>query len=96
LFRSTFAYTNITHLIAGRIVAKALDAADWPTLARREILALLGMGDTRPAYRRHDRHGARSCGWPPLDRDRYCCDPVRPVLPISARPRRRHQSTSAA
>jgi CubicO group peptidase (beta-lactamase class C family) len=44
-FRSTFAYTNITHLIAGRIVVKALDAPDWPTLARREILAPLGMSD---------------------------------------------------
>ena len=28
-FRSTFAYTNITHLLAGRIVAKAAGAADW-------------------------------------------------------------------
>jgi CubicO group peptidase (beta-lactamase class C family) len=44
-FRSSFAYTNITHLIAGRIVAKALDGPDWPTLARREILAPLGMSD---------------------------------------------------
>jgi CubicO group peptidase (beta-lactamase class C family) len=44
-FRSTFAYTNITHLIAGRIVVKALDAPDWPSLARREILGPLGMSD---------------------------------------------------
>src|SRR5712672_1370977 len=28
-FRSTFAYTNITHVLAGRIVAKAAGAADW-------------------------------------------------------------------
>jgi CubicO group peptidase (beta-lactamase class C family) len=30
-FRSTFAYTNITHLLAGRIVAKAAGSADWNT-----------------------------------------------------------------
>lgn len=45
-FRSTFSYTNITHLFAGRIVTKALAAFDWPVLARTEILAPLGMRDT--------------------------------------------------
>ncbi|MGH7114024.1 MAG: serine hydrolase, partial [Stellaceae bacterium] len=45
-FRSTFAYTNITHLFAGRIAAKALNAPDWPALARREIIEPLGMHDT--------------------------------------------------
>ncbi|MGH7096493.1 MAG: serine hydrolase domain-containing protein [Stellaceae bacterium] len=45
-FRSTFTYTNITHLIAGRIVAKALGAPDWPMLATREIVEPLGMRDT--------------------------------------------------
>src|SRR5579884_76817 len=45
-FRSTFAYTNITHTFAGRIAAKALDAPDWPTLATREITGPLGMRDT--------------------------------------------------
>ena len=45
-FRTTFAYTNITHLFAGRIAAKALDMPDWPALARREIAEPLGMADT--------------------------------------------------
>jgi CubicO group peptidase (beta-lactamase class C family) len=45
-FRTTFAYTNITHLFAGRVAAKALDAPDWPALARREIVEPLGMTDT--------------------------------------------------
>jgi CubicO group peptidase (beta-lactamase class C family) len=45
-FRSTFTYTNITHLFAGRIAARALGAPDWPSLARREILEPLGMHDT--------------------------------------------------
>jgi CubicO group peptidase (beta-lactamase class C family) len=45
-FRSTFSYTNITHLFAGWIAARALGAADWPSLARREILEPLGMRDT--------------------------------------------------
>ncbi len=42
-FRSTFAYTNITHLLAGRIVAKAADAADWNAVLRKELLQPLGM-----------------------------------------------------
>jgi CubicO group peptidase (beta-lactamase class C family) len=45
-FRSAFTYTNITHLIAGRIVASALGAPDWPALATREILEPLGMHKT--------------------------------------------------
>src|ERR1700724_584420 len=31
-FRSTFAYTNITHLLAGRIVAAVAGAPDWNTV----------------------------------------------------------------
>jgi CubicO group peptidase (beta-lactamase class C family) len=42
-FRSTFAYTNITHLLAGRIVAKAAGAADWNTVLQQELLDPLGM-----------------------------------------------------
>jgi CubicO group peptidase (beta-lactamase class C family) len=45
-FRSAFTYTNITHMIAGRIIAKALGADDWPALATREIIGPLGMRDT--------------------------------------------------
>jgi CubicO group peptidase (beta-lactamase class C family) len=42
-FRSTFAYTNITHLIAGRIVAKAAGEADWNAVLQKELLTPLGM-----------------------------------------------------
>jgi CubicO group peptidase (beta-lactamase class C family) len=42
-FRTTFAYTNITHLEAGRIVAKSEGAADWDAVVRSEILEPLGM-----------------------------------------------------
>ncbi|QRM30367.1 serine hydrolase [Microvirga sp. VF16] len=42
-FRSTFAYTNITHLLAGRVVAKAAGAADGDTVLRQELLEPLGM-----------------------------------------------------
>ncbi len=45
-FRSTFAYTNITHLIAGRIVAKAAGAADWNEVLRTELLEPLGMKES--------------------------------------------------
>ncbi|MEO8666917.1 MAG: serine hydrolase [Bauldia sp.] len=45
-FRSTFAYTNITHMLAGRIVARAEGAADWNAVLQSEILDPLGMSDT--------------------------------------------------
>jgi CubicO group peptidase (beta-lactamase class C family) len=45
-FRSTFAYTNITHIIAGRIVAKVEGEADWNAVLRKELLDPLGMKDS--------------------------------------------------
>jgi CubicO group peptidase (beta-lactamase class C family) len=45
-FRSTFAYTNITHLLAGRVVAKAAGASDGDAVLRQELLDPLAMGDS--------------------------------------------------
>ncbi|MBM6595599.1 serine hydrolase [Microvirga pudoricolor] len=45
-FRSTFSYTNITHLLAGRIVATAANAPDWNAVLQAELLQPLGMADT--------------------------------------------------
>lgn len=45
-FRSSFAYTNITHLVAGDIVASALKGADWNAVAQKEIVGPLGMTAT--------------------------------------------------
>ena len=45
-FRSTFAYTNITHLEAGRIVAKSEGAPDWEAVLRKEIFEPLGMTES--------------------------------------------------
>jgi CubicO group peptidase (beta-lactamase class C family) len=45
-FRSTFAYTNVTHILAGRIVAKVADAPDWNAVLRQAILDPLGMTET--------------------------------------------------
>ena len=45
-FRSTFAYTNITHLLVGRIVAADAGAPDWNTVLRQELLDPLGMKDS--------------------------------------------------
>lgn len=45
-FRSTFAYTNVTHLLAGRIVAKAEGAARWYDVLQKELLDPLGMKDS--------------------------------------------------
>ena len=42
-FRSTFAYTNITHLWAGKIVAKAEGQPDWNAVLARDLLGPLGM-----------------------------------------------------
>jgi CubicO group peptidase (beta-lactamase class C family) len=45
-FRSTFAYTNLTHLEAGRIVAKLAGQPDWNAVLARELLEPLGMTET--------------------------------------------------
>ena len=45
-FRTTFAYTNITHLLASRIVARAAGASDWNTVLQQELLDPLGMKDS--------------------------------------------------
>ena len=45
-FRSTFAYTNITHLLAGRILAKLEGVPDWNTLLQRDLLDPLGMKES--------------------------------------------------
>ena len=45
-FRTTFAYTNITHVLAGDIVAKAAGAPDWNAVLRQELLNPLGMKES--------------------------------------------------
>jgi CubicO group peptidase (beta-lactamase class C family) len=45
-FRSTFAYTNITHIYAGRMLAKREGVADWTTILKRDLLEPLGMKDS--------------------------------------------------
>lgn len=45
-FRAVFTYTNITHLFGGRIAARALGFADWPTATAQTITGPLGMADT--------------------------------------------------
>lgn len=42
-FRTTFAYTNITHVLASRIVATAAGAPDWNVVLQKELLDPLGM-----------------------------------------------------
>jgi CubicO group peptidase (beta-lactamase class C family) len=45
-FRTTFAYTNITHLLASRIVADAASASGWNDVLQGELLDPLGMKDS--------------------------------------------------
>ena len=42
-FRSAFAYTNVTHMLAQRIVARQFSAPDWDSVVRKEIFGPLGM-----------------------------------------------------
>ena len=66
-FRTTFAYTNITHLLAARIVAKATGAPDWNAVLQKELLDPLGMKDstyTAEAIEAAPNH-ARGHRWTP-------------------------------
>jgi CubicO group peptidase (beta-lactamase class C family) len=45
-FRSTYSYTNLTHVLAGRIVAKVEGQPDWNAVLARELLGPLGMKET--------------------------------------------------
>src|SRR5262249_36493737 len=45
-FRTTFAYTNITHVLASRIVATAAGAPDWNVVLQKELLDPLGMEES--------------------------------------------------
>jgi CubicO group peptidase (beta-lactamase class C family) len=45
-FRTTFGYTNITHLLASRIVADAAGAPSWNDVLQSELLEPLGMKDS--------------------------------------------------
>jgi CubicO group peptidase (beta-lactamase class C family) len=66
-FRTTFAYTNITHLLASRIVARAAGAPDWNAVLQQELLDPLGMKDstyTAEAIERAANH-ANGHHWTP-------------------------------
>jgi CubicO group peptidase (beta-lactamase class C family) len=45
-FRATFAYTNVTHILAGRILAKLDGLADWNAVLKRDLLDPLGMAES--------------------------------------------------
>ena len=66
-FRANFTYTNITHLEAGRIVAKADGLPDWNAVLRKELLDPLSMKDssyTAAAIEAAPDH-AQGHGWTP-------------------------------
>jgi CubicO group peptidase (beta-lactamase class C family) len=79
-FRTTFAYTNIIHLLAGRIVADREGAPDWNTVARRELLEPLGMTETSftaEAIKAAANH-AQGHRWTP---DGTIAVPIEPLMP---------------
>jgi CubicO group peptidase (beta-lactamase class C family) len=45
-FRSTFAYTNVTHILAGRMLAKLDGLPDWNAVLKRDLLNPLGMTES--------------------------------------------------
>src|SRR5208283_5177756 len=52
-FCTTFAYTNITHLLASRMVAQAAGVPDWNVVLQKELLDPLGT--TRPTQPKPSR-----------------------------------------
>ena len=89
-FRTTFSYTNITHLLAGRIVAKAARAADWNTILRQELLDPLGMKDSSYTAQSH-RSGGQSCAGLPLDPRGHDRGAFHPHFPLPLWWGRQHQ-----
>lgn len=45
-FRSSFAYVNIPHLFAGRLLSRLYKKADWESVVKQELLVPLGMTRT--------------------------------------------------
>jgi CubicO group peptidase (beta-lactamase class C family) len=45
-FRTTYSYTNVTHRLGSRIVARSANAPNWNTVLRQELLDPLGMKDS--------------------------------------------------
>jgi CubicO group peptidase (beta-lactamase class C family) len=62
-FRSAFSYTNITHLQAGRIVARAAGARDWNAVLRKELLEPLAMTETSYTAAAIEAEGDHAMGY---------------------------------
>jgi CubicO group peptidase (beta-lactamase class C family) len=45
-FRTTYAYTNLTHLLAGRIIANKAGQPDWSQVLKQNLLEPLEMNDS--------------------------------------------------
>jgi CubicO group peptidase (beta-lactamase class C family) len=84
-FRTTFAYLNIPHLLAGRIVAGLQGAPDWNAVARGELLDPLGMTETTftaEAIKAAPNH-ADGYRWTP---DKTIAVPFEPFFPYGLGP----------
>ncbi len=62
-FRSTFSYTNITHILAGRIVARVAGAPNWNAVLQKEFLDPLGMKDTSYTAAAMEASGDHAMGY---------------------------------
>jgi CubicO group peptidase (beta-lactamase class C family) len=66
-FRSTFSYTNITHLLASRVAAEAAGVEDWNELLQADLLTPLGMDDSTYTFEALENAPNRASGhrWTP-------------------------------
>lgn len=79
-FRTTFGYTNITHLLASRIAAQAASVPDWSNILQKDLIAPLGMTEatyTADALQTASNH-AKGHRWQP---DGSVEVPITPIFP---------------
>lgn len=79
-FRSTFTYTNITHLAAGRMLAHVRGERDWDAVVAKDIFVPLGMTHTSTTAEaiRAARNHAEGHRWEPTGAVQVPFDPSFP------------------
>ncbi len=66
-FRTTFAYVNVPHMVAGRMVARLSGEPNWEAFLQKRLLTPLGMTRTTWTPEAFNREPNRAVGWVTLD-----------------------------